>query len=97
MLPGLLQAVIARAGSLSNTPAGRRAPWYKNYTDRFEKGRPEMSIPQRPLAPHLTGVAVTRLALATWATQIETARRLGAATWQPYMRRPPLDDATDAG
>jgi hypothetical protein len=56
-----------------------------------------MSIPQRPLAPHLTGVAVTRLALATWATQVETARRLGAATWQPYMRRPPLDDATDAG
>jgi hypothetical protein len=96
MLAGRAPAVIARAGSLSDTPSGRRAAWYKNYTDRFEKKGPEMSIPQRSVAPHFAGLAVTRLAFATWATQVETARRLGEASWQPFLRRPPLGDTTDA-
>jgi hypothetical protein len=93
MLAGRAPAVIARAGSLSNTPSGRRAAWYKNYTDRFEKEGLEMSTPHRSVAPHLTGIAVTRIALATWATQVETARRLGEASWQPFLRQPDAPDA----
>jgi hypothetical protein len=52
-----------------------------------------MSIHQSPVAPHLAGLAVTRLAFATWATQVETARRLGEASWQPFMRQPDAPDA----
>jgi hypothetical protein len=56
-----------------------------------------MPIPQLPVVPPFSGLALTRLTLATWATQVETARRLGAATWQPFVRRPLSDDAANAG
>jgi hypothetical protein len=43
-----------------------------------------------------SGVAITRLALSTWATNMIIAQRLSEAVWQPFGRQAALPDGADA-
>jgi hypothetical protein len=55
-----------------------------------------MRVPPYAIPPRFTGADVTRLAFATSAGQVATARRPGVATRGPFVRRPPLGDGSDA-
>jgi hypothetical protein len=42
-----------------------------------------------------SGLAITRLALSTWATNVIIAQRLSEAVWQPFGREAALPDPVD--
>ena len=43
-----------------------------------------------------SGLAITRMALGTWATNMIIAQRLSEAVWQPFGRAASLPDPVDA-
>jgi hypothetical protein len=52
--------------------------------------------PSHLAAQRGSGLAITRIALSTWATNLIIAQRLSEAVWQPFGRQAPLPDGADA-